>query len=368
MVDILISDLLPLRQNAAFAQEVSWRWIFWILLPFNAIALVVVLLYLRLRRTEIIATEKLREVDYLGSLLSVASSTSFLIGISWGGSQFPWDSFQTLGPLIIGLAGLAAFCVWEGYFATHPLVPLGIFASRTAAQGYLGITMTGMIMWAALYYLPLYYEGVLGYLFIIGSVALLPVTVTVSPAAVVTGILITKTGRYRIFLWVGWTISLLGMGLFIDLKESTTVAQWVFLTIWAGLGIGMLLSAMQIAVQPAAPDQDVALAAAMVPELRTFGQALGLTIFGAVFSNTVKNELVKSIFYAGHTAVLGNDAITSVQTVRGTVDGPQKQTLVRAIWLGTRAVDCMHSIFCSFCCCKYRGQGIEFRSCSKFSA
>lgn len=95
---------------------------------------------------------------------------------------------------------------------------------------------------------------------------------------------------------------------------------------------------MQIAVQAVAPDQDVALAAAMVPELRTFGQALDLTIFGAGFSNTVKNELAKSTFYASHTAVLGNDAITSVQTVRGMVDGPQKQALVRAIWLGTRAV------------------------------
>jgi MFS family permease len=361
MVDILISDLVPLRQRAtyfglvslawafgsaagplmgsSFAQQVTWRWIFWILLPFNCLALVIVLFCLRLHRKERILTEKLKEVDYIGSLLFVTSSTAFLIGISWGGTQFPWNSFHTLVPLILGIVGLFAFFVWEIYFAPHPLIPIQIFMSRTAAQGYLGITTTGMMLWAALYYLPLYYEGVLGYSFIIGSVSLLPATLTLSPVAVVTGILITKTGRYRGFLWVGWAVMLLGTGLMIDLKEDTTIVQWIFFTIWAGVGAGILFSSMQIAVQAAARDEDVAFAAAMVPELRTFGQTLGLAIFGAVFSNTVKNEITgSSVISSEVAALLADDVIGIVQIVKSIADGPEKQAVVRALWLGTRAV------------------------------
>lgn len=363
MVDIIISDLIPLRQRAAyfglvslawsfgsaagplmgsaFAQSVTWRWIFWILLPFNAMAIVIVAAFLRLGREERQLTDKLSEVDVVGSLLFVTSATSFLIAISWGGIQFPWASWHTLVPLILGIAGLAVFLVWEEFRARHPLLPVRVFGTRTAAQGYLGITTTGMAMWAAIYYLPLYFEGVLGYSFIIASVGLLPLTLTVAPMAVVTGVLIAKTGQYRVFLWSGWAITVLGTGLMIHLNVGTSVAQWIFLTLPSGIGLGMLLSSMQIAVQAGARDEDVAISVAMVPEMRTLGQALGLSILGAVFTNTVQGQLAKlspSLTSPSMVAGLGNDPVQLVRVVQSMGDSPLRQELVRVIWLASRAV------------------------------
>lgn len=360
MSDVLITDIIPLRQRAdyfglvslawavgtivgpvagaALGQTVTWRWLFWILIPFNVIAIAVIMLFLRLRRVERNMAEKLKEVDYVGSILFCASSTSFLLGISFGGTEHPWASYQTLLPLILGILGLALFVLWE-LRVTNPVVPMRIFSTWTAAQGYLGVTTTGMTIWAVVYYLPLYYEGVLGYSFIFGGVAILPMTLSTAPGAAVTGALITKFGRFRPFLWVGWGLTVLGSGLLLDLKEDTSVPQWIFLSIWAGLGIGMLLSSMQIAVQAAAEDRDSAVAAAMVVELRTIGQALGLAIFSAAFANVTKHALHTSPdITEGQAIVMSSNVYTLVQVIRNSPDGHQKDALKHALWLGCRAV------------------------------
>jgi hypothetical protein len=101
--------------------------------------------------------------------------------------------------------------------------------------------------------------------------------------------------------------------------------------------MGMLLSSLAICVQASARDEDMAFAAAMNPWLRAIGQALGLAVFGSVFSNTVRNELLDSPF-ASQAVTLSNNAISIVQVVAGLTDGPHKEALTRAIWLGTRAV------------------------------
>ncbi|KAB5513367.1 major facilitator superfamily domain-containing protein [Coniochaeta sp. 2T2.1] len=363
MVDIIIADLIPLKDRAAyfglvslswsfgsaagpimgaaFAQNVTWRWLFWILLPFNVTAMVAVAFCLRLRREERDMAAKLREVDVVGSVLFVLSSTSFLIAVSWGGIQFPWGSWHTVVPLVLGLIGLGLFFLWEGFKAEKPMLPVQVFGTWTAAQGYLGLATTGMIMWAAIYYLPLYYEGVLGYSVVVASVGLLPLTLTVAPMAVVTGILIAKSGRYRVFLWAGWAVCVLGMGLMINERVKDSPQQWIFLALPSGIGLGMLLASMQISVQAAARDEDMNMAVAMVPEMRTLGQALGLSIFGAVFTNTVQGQLKKvpaSIPGSSMLDQLGKDPIQLVEIIRTLQDGPLKEELVRAIWLAVRAV------------------------------
>jgi hypothetical protein len=282
--------------------------------------------------------DKLREIDYRGMVLFILSSTSFLIAISWGGIMFPWKSFHTLVPMILGIAGLVAFFAWEAFGSKRPMVPVQIFTSRTAAHGFLGMMTTGMVLWCTLYYLPVYYEGVLGYSPIISSVSIFPGTVIGSPAAIVAGVLITTLGKYRVILWTGWVIGVLGAGLMIDLGEGTSVAQWIFLTCWVGIGLGILLTTITIPIQASVADEDMALATAWNIELRTLGNCLGIVIFGTVSSNIVQRELLKSPLLSNQALALSQDSISLVITVRSMADGPQKDEIRRAIWLGTRAV------------------------------
>jgi MFS family permease len=173
LTEILITDLVPLRYRGqwagaiaamwslgsvtgpviggAFAQ-VEWRWIFWINLPFIGISLVMVPIFLRLNTKADSILAKLKRVDWIGQFLFVASATSFLVPLTWGGVMYSWSSWRTLVPLILGAAGILGFCVYEKYVAAEPAIRLAVFRNRTANTAYFTTTIHGLILWCFLYY------------------------------------------------------------------------------------------------------------------------------------------------------------------------------------------------------------------------
>lgn len=278
-------------------------------------------------------------VDYVGSVIFVASNTSFLVPLTWGGVSYPWDSWHTLVPLLVGVAGIGLFIVWEERFAKEPLIPLRITKNRSAAVNYLGAFLQGLILVCALYYLPLYYEVVLGYDAIVAGVALFPQTFTVAPAAVFVGILVTKTGRYRWAIWGGWFLSTLGMGLIILLGVHTSIPAWIFITIVGGFGLGMLFPSMMFAVQAAVPEADVGAAVSFFTFIRTFGQAVGIGIGGVVFQNQIKKEIMKYPLIAPHAEEYSQDASALVGFIKSLPAGQEKYDLqesyasaLRIVW------------------------------------
>lgn len=183
------------QAGGAFAQ--TWRWIFYINLPFIILGWIMVFLFLKLNILHATLASKLRRIDFVGTLLFVGGTTSFLLSLSWGGVLHPWVSVQTLVPILIGVASMILFVLYEAKLAKEPLIPPSLFNNTTANIAYLIDAWHGCILWCLLYYLPLYFEAVQGYRPIIAGVALFPETFTVAPLAIVTGCLVTKTGKYR---------------------------------------------------------------------------------------------------------------------------------------------------------------------------
>ncbi|KAL8912871.1 MAG: hypothetical protein Q9172_007411 [Xanthocarpia lactea] len=352
LTEIVVADLVPLRLRGqwfglisamwalgsvsgpiiggAFAQGGDWRWIFWINLPFIGIAFVFVPLFLRLAFKPSSLTAQLARVDWFGSFLFIASTTSFLIPITWGGVSYSWTSWHTLVPLCLGIAGLITFVAYEEIVATEPLIRLVIFKNRTAAVSYSATVIHGMVLWSLLYYMPLYYEAVKGFSPILSGVALFPQTFTVAPAAVVVGILITVTGRYRWAIWAGWVLTVLGTGLLYLLDVQTSTVAWIFLNLVGGLGMGMLFPSMAFAIQASQTNEDLAFAIAMFSFFRAFGQAIGVAVGGTVFQNQMKSKLLAYPALAPKADEYSKDASSLVQIIKSMQDDVMKKNLQHA--------------------------------------
>ncbi|KAF2874973.1 major facilitator superfamily domain-containing protein [Massariosphaeria phaeospora] len=362
LTEIVVTDMVPLRERAkwfsflssmwavgtvtgpllggGFTQDVSWRWVFWINLPFIGIGGIMITLFLKLNYQTSSLLSKLQRIDWIGMVLFLGSTTGFLIPITWGGVQYPWDSWRTLVPLIVSAAGIVAFIIYEEYFAAEPLIRNSVFKNRTAAVTYIGTVIHGLMLWSTLYYLPLYYEAVKGLSPIMAGVALFPRTFTTAPAAIVTGIAISITGRYRWSVWMGWALSTFGMGLIILLKPETKTVDWIFLNLVGGIGAGMLFPAMGITTQAAASVKDQAYAATMFSFLRAGGQTIGVAIGGVIFQNQMRKAMLTYPLLADKAGEYSKDAAGLVQIMQAMPDGEMKLQLricytdaLRYIWI-----------------------------------
>ncbi|WEW59306.1 hypothetical protein PRK78_004775 [Emydomyces testavorans] len=350
--EIIVTDLVPLRLRGqyfgilsamwsvgsvtgpilggGFSQDVSWRWIFYINFPFIGFGVAFVLLFLRLNFTPSSLMSKLRRIDYIGSILFISSATSFLIPVTWGGVMYPWDSWRTLVPLIIGALGLLAFFFYESYLAAEPMIPITIFATRTAIVTYIETVLHGLVLWCALYYLPLYYETVKEYSPIISGISLFPLSFTVAPSAAIVGLIVTKTGHYRWAIWIGFFFATLGAGLFCLLRVHTSIVGWIFLTLPAGIGLGILFPALAFAVQASALRGHMAISVAMFSFFRAFGQAIGVAVGGVIFQNQMHKNLLRYPELAPLAGAYSKDAAGLVQIVRAMPAGVEKENLKQA--------------------------------------
>ncbi|KAI1759465.1 putative MFS transporter [Hypoxylon sp. FL1150] len=316
LLEILISDLVPLEHRgtwfsinsamwgigtssgpligAGFAQNVSWRWIFWINLPIVGLGMLFVTLFLKQAQIPGHIIEKLRKFDWLGSVLFSVSSAGFLFGITTGGVMFPWSSYQALIPLIVGFLGMVFFLYWEFSYASEPIVNKRIFRSWTAVSAYIQTMVHGLIIYASIYFLTLFYQAVKLYSPVTSAIALLPETVGLSLASVAVGALTGMLKRYRWALWGGWVLTTAGSGLLYLLDTRTTLNGE---------------------------------AAAFFSFIRVLGQAFGVAISGVIFQNTLKGNLLRIPGFASLADEYMPDGGTKTRVVQAFSDS------LRSIWL-----------------------------------
>lgn len=352
LTEIVVTDLVPLRFRGnyfsiigsmwaigsvsgpliggAFSEKVSWRWVFWINLPFLAIGVPFILLFLTLTFRATSLAHKLRRVDWVGGFLFISSTTGFLIGLSWGGVMYSWTSWRTLVPLLLCAAGMVAFVIWEERFAADPLIRISVMKNRTAAVTYLGDFTQGLVLWANLYYMPLYFEVVKGQSAILTGVDLFPTTFTVAPAAIIVGILIGKFGTYRWAIWVGWFLTTLGTGIRVLLDVETPTVSWIFINLVGGVGTGMLYPSLTFALQAATSNKDQAYGVALFTFFRGAGQAIGVAVGGAIFENAIKTKIASHASIASHAVEWSADSSALVQVIKGMPSGAARADVVQS--------------------------------------
>lgn len=191
----------------------------------------------------------------------------------------------------------------------------------------------------------MYFEAAKGYSPTTAGVALFPWTFTIGPAAVVVGIIIAITGRYRWGVFLGWVLTVLGIGLLVLLERDTPVAKWVGIALVSGLGLGTLYSAMSFAIQASASSRDQPFAAALYSFFRYFGQMLGVAVGGVIFQNQVRKNLNAYPELASRSKEFSRDASALVETIKKMPDSQaeMKANLIQAY------IDSLHVVFIVMC-------------------
>ncbi|KAH8899443.1 major facilitator superfamily transporter [Thozetella sp. PMI_491] len=352
LTEVVVTDLVPLAHRgqwlsllsamwsigtvcgpligAGFAQNVSWRWIFYINLPVIALGTVFVVFFLRQNKIPGGVAQKLKRFDAIGSALFTASMTGFLFGLTTGGVMYEWSSFRVILPIILGFLGLVVFGWYEFNVASEPMVNKGLFNNWDMIVSYITTVLHAMVLWSILYFLVLFYQAVKFYTPVVSAVAALPETLTVAPAGMAVGIIAGKTGHYRWSIWGGWIIATLGAGILLLMSPESTVVQWVFINIPIGLGLGMLFPAMALSIQAACEPALNGQASAFFSFLRGLGQALGVALSGVVFQNVFRQKLSELPAFASVADQFSRDATIVVSIIAEMGDSPEKTALVQA--------------------------------------
>lgn len=314
MVQITISDIIPLKDRGkwggligmtfgvasilgpivggALTQHVSWRWCFFINLPVCAPALGIVFFFLKLNPVERKPVRTLaREFDWIGLVTLVAAVTLFLAGLNNATTSYGWISGASLGLLVISGALLAVCIVNEFYTQRQPILPPKLFYNRTTGITLVCVLLHALCYFSGAYYLPIYFEVINGSSATRAGIYLLPYSLVGALMAIVAGIVISKSGRYKPIASAGYVVMALGFALMASLTSTSNTAMQICYTLVAALGVGFNFPAPLITLQAAMPMHEMAVTTSAMVLLRTLGGSLGITIGGAIFASQLKQRL-----------------------------------------------------------------------------
>ena len=279
----------------------SWRWIFYINIPVGGAALVYIISTLHLP-----AKRVSHRVDYLGGALLGLAATSLVLLATWGGTEYPWASAQIIGLALLAVAATAAFCVVELRVA-EPILPLHVFKNRNFSVTMALTFLTGLAMFGAMTFLPLFQQTVQGESPTISGLALTPMMLGVTVTSIVAGQVTTRTGRYKIFPILGGAIMGLGMFLLTNLDVTTTRATSAIYYVVLGLGLGFLMQMVSLIAQNSVEQRDMGVASSARMFFQQIGGSLGVAAFGAVFARKLTESLASAAGTGAHVSASGGE-------------------------------------------------------------
>lgn len=257
----------------------GWRWLFFAALPLGVVALVVIVRHLHLphvRRTA--------PLDLAGILTLTGALVAILLATSWGGTTYPWDSPQVLGLYLVGAALLAMFVPIE-LRAAEPVLPLRLFRNSIFTAANVAGFAIAMSMFGAIFYIPVYAQGVLGVNATNSGVIVMPMSAAMILVGIVVGLLITKTGRYKEFTVAGALVLVAGFWLLTRVHYGSSSLELSAAMVVIGMGLGASMQTVTLIVQNAVDRADLGVATAATQFFRSAGGTVGIAVLGTVMSS-----------------------------------------------------------------------------------
>ncbi|KAJ5691963.1 major facilitator superfamily transporter [Penicillium macrosclerotiorum] len=279
----------------AFTQQVSWRWCFYINLPFAAVSIVIVFLLVKTpppQEDGLPITEQLLQLDIHGLFLFIPCVVCLILALQWGGSTYSWNDGRIIGLWVVFGLTLVAWLAVQAWKKENATVPGRIFFQRSILSSFLFSVSFVPSMVLLVYYIPIWFQAIKGDSPVEAGLSFLPFILGLMTAATLGGLVTQRIGYYVPTMIGACVVSGVGTGLLTNLfKPDTAHSTWIGLQVLCGFGVGLGIQQPILAAQTVLPPPDISTGIAII----FFGQQLGGTIFlqvaETVFSHSLKNGL-----------------------------------------------------------------------------
>jgi EmrB/QacA subfamily drug resistance transporter len=260
--------------------NLSWRWVFYVNLPIGLIALVV----LWLSFPNIRPVSRAREIDFLGAITLVLGVVPLLLALSWGGNDYAWGSPVIIGLFVVAAVMLVLFGLIESRVA-EPIIPLSLFSNSIVSVSVAAMICMSMGMFGTILFIPLFIQGVIGTNATQSGTVLMPMMITMILASIVSGQLISRTGRYKLPGVFGMAVMAIGLYLLSQMGPDTDYLTVVRNMVIVGLGMGPTMPVFTLAAQNAVKMNQLGVVTSLTQFARSIGSTIGVALFGSLLAN-----------------------------------------------------------------------------------
>jgi EmrB/QacA subfamily drug resistance transporter len=290
-----------------FTDYLTWRWAFWVNVPVS-----VLVIFVATAAIPALAASTKPVIDYAGIVLVGLGATGLTLATSWGGILYPWGSATIIG-LFVGAAAALCTFAWVESRVPEPILPTRLFASPVFTVCCVLSFVVGFAMLGAMTFLPTYMQYVDGVSATTSGLRTLPMVVGMLITSTGSGIIVGRTGRYKIFPVVGTALMALAFLLMSRMDPSTSaLVQSIYLII-LGAGIGLSMQVLVLIVQNISNFEDLGVATSGVTFFRTIGSSFGAAIFGSLFVNFLNHRMGAALAASGAPA----SAVSSPEALHG---------------------------------------------------
>lgn len=271
----------------------GWRWIFLMNVPIGAIALTLVMITLNVKNVRVD-----HRVDWAGAAAIVVGLVPLLL-VAEQGNTWGWGSPAALACYVVGLGGIGLFLIVEARAGDQALIPLRLFRDRTFAIVTAGGVIVGMAMFGGMMTLPLYMQIVHGADPMESGLMMLPLVAGMMGASIVSGQLISRTGRVREFPILGTAISAVGLFLLWTIDADTSLTLVMAYMLVLGIGLGNCMQPLTLIVQNAVSPREIGVATASATFFRQLGGTAGVAVFLSILFSRVGGSITSELELAG---------------------------------------------------------------------